>query len=147
MLDVTYEAVDDLPPGRLATIDEDRGRIRVKVDAAAPLADVVHQLNVEMRHLLTHSDWFQLWKDEIVSRNTPDAPLAVEYRLHRLVPDTAILLEDKGCVRVCIDPNLSTTEFAAVMNPAAKDILAGGHWFQMYGGEIVDNSPEPVNRV
>lgn len=147
MLDVTYEAVEDLPPGRLATIEEDRGTIRVKVDATEPLAAVVRQLNYELEHLLTRSDWFQLWDDEIVCRNTPDAPLRIEYLLHRIVPETAVVLEDKGCVRVHIDPALSTKAFAAVMNPATKDFLAGGQWFQLYGGEIIDNSPEPITQV
>jgi hypothetical protein len=147
MLDVTYEAVEDLPPGRLATIEEDRGKIRIKVDATEPLASVVRQLNVEIDRLLTSSDWFQLWGDEIVSRSTPVSPLRIEYVLHRLAPDTAIITEGKGCVRVHIDPALSTEAFAAVMNPATKDILAGGQWFQLYGGEIIDNSPEPITRV
>ncbi|MFD8008153.1 hypothetical protein [Streptomyces mirabilis] len=147
MLDITYEAVRDLAPGRLAAIDEDRGTIRVQVDAAAPLPDVVRQLNIEIDQLLTSSDWFQLWKDEIVSRNTPDAPLMVVYLLHRLVPGTAVVREDKGCVEVHIDPDLDTKEFAAMMNPATKDFLAGGQWFQLYAGEIIDNSPEPMTQV
>jgi hypothetical protein len=33
------------------------------------------------------------------------------------------------------------------MNPATTDFLAGGQWFQLYAGEIVDNGPEPMSKV
>lgn len=147
MLDVAYEAVEDLGPGRLAKIDEDRGAIRVQVDAAAPLPDVVRQLNVEIDQLLTGSDWFQLWGDEIVSRGTPDFPLRVVYVLEKKEEDGVLIEERKGLVGVYIDPVLNAAGFAAAMNPATKRFLAGGQWFQLYAGEIVDNSPEPMNRV
>ncbi|WP_411078469.1 hypothetical protein [Streptomyces sp. cmx-10-25] len=148
MLDVTYETVEDLLPGRLAKIDEDRGKIRVRLDGTAPLPDVVRQLNIEIRSLMSSAHWFQLWRDEIVSRDTPDQPLSIEYILHANVPpDMGVgLAEDKGAVRVYICPSISTREFATWMNPATEDFLAGGCWFQLYAGEIIDNSPEP-NRV
>lgn len=147
MLDVAYEAVDDLTPGRLARIDEDRGRIRVRLDRTAPLAAVVRQLNIEISQLMSSARWFQLWGDEIVSHNTPGRPLRIEYLLHCLVPDTAIVREDKGLLEVHIDPALSTDEFAAVMNPVTKAQLDAGQWFQMYAGEIIDNSPEPMSHI
>lgn len=147
MLDVAYEAVDDLAPGRLARIDEDRGTIRVRLDNAASLADVVRQLNVEIEHLMANSHWFQLWKDEIVSRATPACPLRIVYLLDKWEADGVYIEERKGLVSVHIDPALQTKEFAAVMNPATKDFLAGGQWFQMYAGEIIDNSPEPMRQV
>jgi hypothetical protein len=147
MLHVTYEAVEDLAPGRLARILEDRGRIQVLLDKSAALEDVVRQLNIEIDNLMSSANWFQLWEDEIVGRTTPDAPLRIEYLLHRLVPDTAIVLEDKGCIRVHIDPVLDTEAFAAAMNPVTKQHLAGGQWFQMYAGEIIDISPEPMSQV
>lgn len=147
MLDVTYEAVEDLSPGRLATIDEDRGTIRVRLDKDAPLADVVQQLNVEIDQLMSSARWFQLWKDEIVSHNTPGHPLRIEYLLDKKVPHGVGVAEDKGIVRVHIDPVLTTGEFAASMNPTTEDFLAGGQWFQLYAGEIVDNSPEPITQV
>lgn len=146
MLDVTYEAVDDLPPGRLAKIDEDKGKIRVRLDAAAPLADVVCQLNTEIRNLMASAHWFQLWGDEIVSRDTPDRPLGIDYLLEMKVPGSSWVEERRGLVSVFIDPRLCTEGFAASMNPATKKFLAGGCWFQLYAGEIIDNSPEP-NKV
>lgn len=147
MLDVAYEAVDNLTPGRLAKIDEDRGRIRVRLDKTAPLADVVRQLNIEIDQLMSSAHWFQLWKDEIVSRHTPGRPLRIRYLLEMRIPDASYVEERKGLVSVYIDPSLDTPRFAASMNAATKDFLAGGQWFQLYAGEIIDNSPEPMNRV
>jgi len=146
MLDVTYEAVDDLAPGRLAEIDEDRGQIRVRLDKTQPLKDVVRQLNIEIERLMSSARWFQLWGDEIVSRDTPDRPLRIEYLLHPEVPDGVGVAEYKGTVRVYINAALETAEFTALMNPATENFLAGGCWFQLYAGEIIDNSPEP-NKV
>jgi hypothetical protein len=147
MLDVTYEAVNDLPPGRLADIDEDRGRIRVRLDKTQPLADVVRQLNIEVDRLMSCATWFQLWKDEIVCRDTPDRPLRVEYLLEMKEPEGTYIEERKGLVSVYIDPALGTSGFAAAMNPATRNLLAGGQWFQLYAGEIVDNSPEPMRHI
>ncbi|MFD9463535.1 hypothetical protein [Streptomyces sp. NPDC060027] len=147
MLDVAYEAVDDLPPGRLARIDEDRGRIRVRLDRSAPLPDVVRQLNIEIADLMASARWFQLWDDEIVSHNTPGRPLRIEYVLDRKEDDGAILAELKGLLRVYIDPALNTAGFAASMNPVTRQHLDAGHWFQLYAGEIIDNSPEPMRHL
>lgn len=147
MLDVTYEAIEYLPPGTLAKIDEDRGRIRVRLDRAAPLADVVRQLNIEIGRLMSSARWFQLWKDEIVSHNTPGRPLRIVYLLEKKEADGAYVEERKGLLTVYIDPALNTEAFAAAMNPVTRQHLDGGQWFQMYGGEIVDNSPEPMSQV
>lgn len=147
MLDVAYEAVDDLSLGRLARIDEDRGRIRVRLDRTAPLAAVVRQLNIEIGRLMSSARWFQLWKDEIVSHNTPGRPLRIVYLLEKKEADGAYVEERKGLLSVYIDPTLNTEAFAAAMNPVTRQHLDGGQWFQMYAGEIVDNSPEPVSQV
>jgi hypothetical protein len=147
MLDVAYRAVDDLAPGRLAKIDEARGKVRVRLDKDAPLADVVRQLNIEIDLLMSSSHWFQLWRDEIVSRDTPGCPLRIEYLLHKEEDYDVCVKERKGLVSVHIDPALSTVEFAAAMNPATKEQLDGGQWFQLYAGEIIDNSPESMSQV
>lgn len=145
MLHVTYEAVDQ--PDRLAHIDEDRGRVRVIVDKAAPIAAVVQQLNTEIDQFLTTSDWYQLWRDEIISRGTPDASLSVIYLFDALEPGGVQLQERRGLVSVHIDPSLTVAEFAAAMNPATQKVLDAGCWFQHYAGEIIDNSPEPMSQV
>lgn len=147
MLHVTYEAVEDLDPGRLAQILEDRGRIQIRLDRSATLADVVRQLNIEIEDLMSAACWFQLWEDQIVSRGTPDAPLRVQYLLYREEADCAVVRESKGLVRVHIDPDLSVEQFAAAMNPASKEFLRGGQWFQLFAGEIVDMSPESMSQV
>ena len=147
MLDVAYEAVDDLPPGRLAKIDEDRGRIRVRLDKHASLADLVRQLNIEITHLTSSACWFQLWEDEIVSCNTPGQPLRIEYLLEKREGFPAYVEERKGLVSVYVDPALDSAGFAAAMNPATECLLAGGHWFQLYAGEIIDIGPEPMSQV
>lgn len=147
MLCVEYEATEDLHPGQLADIAEDRGHIRVRVDRSAPLAAVVRQLNVEIDRLLSTSHWFQLWKDEIISRGTPDCSLGVVYLLEREEPGGVVVRERRGLVRVLIDPALSTEEFAAAMNPATEEFLDGGQWFQLYAGEIIDMTPDSVSRV
>ncbi|MFF7308102.1 hypothetical protein [Streptomyces sp. NPDC008137] len=147
MLDVAYEAVDDLPPGRLAKIDEDRGRIRVRLDKNEALAAVVRQLNIEIDQLMSSARWFQLWGDEIVSHATPDCPLRVRYVLKDWPLGEPAVAEDRGVVSVYINQGLTTEQFAAAMNPATKEQLAGGRWFQLYAGEIIDNSPEPMSQV
>lgn len=147
MLDVAYKAVEDLPPGRVARIDEDRGRIRVRLDRASPLAAVVRQLNIEISDLMKSGRWFQLWKDEIVSCHTPDRPLRIEYILEQKEEYAVFLEERKGNLLVFVSPALDTEQFAAVMNPVTRQHLDGGQWFQLFDGDIIDNSPEPMSRV
>jgi hypothetical protein len=148
MLDVAYIAVEDLPVGRLAQIDEDRGTIRVRVDKNVPLPDIIRKLNIEIDRFLATSHWFQLWDDEIVSRATPGCSLHIVYRLDPRVPGPEIGLgERKGLIVVYIPPEFTTEEFAAAMNPVSEEFIAGGRWFQMYAGEIIDNSPEPMSQV
>jgi hypothetical protein len=149
MLHVTYEISDRLTPGRLAQIDEDRGRVQVLLDGTAPLADVVPALNDEIDRFMQSAQWFQLWDDEIVSRDTPGRPLRIEYILDGRFPYSigAGVAEDRGTVRVYINPGLTTRAFAAAMNPATRRFLKDGHWFQLYGGEIIDASPETMSGV
>lgn len=147
MLHVTYEAAEDIQPGRLAEVLEGRGRIHIRLDTNEPLDDVIRHLNLEMDKLLSRSDWFQLWKDEIVSRHTPGRPLRVRYLLKENAPVGIGIGEVKGLVRVHINAGLTTAQFAAAMNPVTRLILARGHWFQQYAGEIIDMSPDPMARV
>ncbi|MFD5798795.1 hypothetical protein ACFWIO_35730 [Streptomyces diastatochromogenes] len=147
MLQVTYEAVDDLGPGRLAWIDEDRGKIHIKVDGLAPLPKVIAQLNVEMALFLARADWYQLWDDEILSRHTPGRPIRAEFTLVPHPGPGVGIAEDRGVVRIYVADCMTTTEFAASMNPAVQDFLDGGCWFQLYAGEIIDHSPGPMSQV
>lgn len=147
MLQVTYEAVDDLEPGRLARIDEDRGTILIKVDKLAPLRAVIEQLRIEMDQFVTRTDWYQLWGDEIVSRHTPGQPLRVEFILVPGYTRGVGIAEDRGTVRNYIAAGMTTEEFAEAMNPAVQGVIDGGCWFQLYAGEIIDHSPGPMSQV
>lgn len=147
MLDVAYEAVEDMPAGRLAKIDEDRGQIRVRLDKNRPLADVIRQLNVETEHLLRSGHWFQWWEDEVISPATVDCPLRMQFVFRDWVTDGVAVGEDRGNLTVYIDPGFRVAEFAAAMDKAAHNIIAGGQWFQLYAGEIIDHSPEPMSQV
>ncbi|WP_428956133.1 hypothetical protein [Streptomyces sp. cg35] len=146
MLDVTYEAVA-MEQGRLAKIEEDRGTVRVSLDKDQPLPVVVRQLNVELAQLLTSSFWYQLWGDEIVSKDTPLRSLRVVCYLQRREDECVFIEERKGLVCIFIDPALAVDEFAAAMNPAIVKFLSRGHWFQMFAGEIIDNSAEPMRQA
>jgi hypothetical protein len=147
VLDVAYEAVEDLPPGRLAEIKEGRGRIRVRLDKNESLADVVRQLNIEIERLMSSAHWFQLWGDEIVSRATPGCPLRIRYILKDWEIDKPAVAEDRGVVSVYINQKMTVKQFAVAMNPATREHLAGGRWFQLHAGEIIDSSPEPMTQV
>ena len=91
--------------------------------------------------------WFQLWGDQIVSCNTPGRPLRIEYLLEAREEYGIYVEERKGLLSVFVDPVLNTVEFAAAMNPVTRQHLDGGQWFQLYGGEIFDHSPEPVRQA
>jgi hypothetical protein len=147
MLNVTYEATNDLEPGRIARIDEERGAIHVKVDRREPLKKVIEQLNIEMAHFLSRADWYQLWGNEIISRHTPDRPLRLEFTLVPGYADETAIAEDRGVVRIYVAAAMTTEQFAAAMNPAVRDFLDRGCWFQLYAGEIIDHSTEPMSQV
>lgn len=147
MLHVIYEAAEDLEPGRLARIDEERGRVHITVDKFAPLRQVIRQLNIEMDQFLQSAEWYQLWGKEIASRHNPDAPLQLEYIPLPGAPDGAAITEDKGVVHVYVDPDQTTEQFVAAANPAVKDFLDGGCWFQLYAGEIIGHIPAPMSQV
>lgn len=147
MLHVTYEAVDDLPPGRLVDIDEGGGRVDIRLDQDAPLEDVLREFNIEVDRMVRSARWFQFWDDEIVSWNTPSKPLRIEYVLEKKEHRGVVFEEKKGDLRACVDPDIDVARFAAVMNVLTAQHIAGGRWFQLYGGEIFDHGPESMSQV
>lgn len=147
MLYVTYEAVTDLPPGRLVDIDEGGGRVEIRFDENAPLEDVVAQFNIEIDTMVRSARWFQLWDDEIVSCNTPSKPLQIEFILEKREHLGVVFAESKGDLKAFVDPDIDVARFAAVMNILTAKHLSGGRWFQLHGGEIYDVGPEPMSRV
>jgi len=147
MLHVTYEAVDHLAPGTFVHIDEDHGRVEIQLDGDAPLEDVVRQFNIEIHGMVRSARWFQLWNDEIVSCNTPSAPLRIEFILKMKEQWGVVFEERKGNLEAFVDPDIDVPRFAAVMNVLTAQHISGGRWFQLYGGEIHDIGPEPMSRV
>lgn len=147
MLHVTYEAVNDLPAGTLVDVDEDRGRVAIRFDEAAPLHDVVRDFNIEIDRMVRSARWFQLWDDEIVSSNSPRHPLRIEFILEKREHQGVVFEERKGDLKAFVDPGIDVTRFAAVMNKLTAQHLSGGRWFQLYGGEIHDVSPGSMSKV
>lgn len=147
MLDITYEAVPDLTPGQVVDVTEDRGQLRVRLDQDAPLLCVLERLNVEIAELLATGHWFQLWRDEIISSATPGCPLCIRFIPLRLDDDPVVLFEGRGILKYYVDPGIDVRHFAASITRVVRSLLDGGQWFQMYAGEIIDHSPEPVIKV
>ncbi|WP_069883460.1 hypothetical protein [Streptomyces luteocolor] len=144
MLRVIYEAVEDLQPGRLAEISEQRGGTRVRVARWARIEDYIHALNMEMAAFLDRSQWFQLWRDEIVARSGGTVQLSVIFSIHDLDPgDYVVIRETKGLVDIQVERTATVDQFVHAVNPAIEEFLAGAQWFQLWQGEIVDmDSPE-----
>ena len=152
MLRVEYEATGDLEPGQLVQIEEDRGLISIRIDQTLGPVEYTGALNRELERFLAGSEWFQLWKDQIVSPKDSESPVRVLYRIDVFgeLDDAAAveIRERKGLVEILVDPTADTRKFVAAINPAIKMFLAGGQWFQHWRGEIVDlTSPETVSRV
>lgn len=149
MLRVIYKAVDDLEPGRLADFSEDRGCVLVRVAKGSQPEDYVRALNEEMQRFLDNSSWFQLWRDQILSRNHPEFALDVTFRLDDLGPGEGVKIRElKGTVDIRVERGLPVEAFVAAINPAIVEFLDGGQWFQLFGGEIVDiASPDSMSEV
>jgi hypothetical protein len=145
MLDVTYEA-EVLTDGRAAVLLEDRGHIAIRVDSEAPLSVVLLELNGEFARLLRKRTWFQVWEGEVISYASPGS-LRIIFILDRAEPDGIEMRETRGLVTVHVDPDLTPVELAAVMNPAVRQLLDAGRWFQLYAGEVIDMCPASLNRM
>lgn len=139
MLRVVYRTVEDLALGRLVEIEESRGRLDVLLRRGVDIDDITHALNDELKKFLAKCGWFQIWRGRIISVNSPESPLTVQYVTD---PDvdwrTCIQVrESEGCVRVHVCPDASVDRFANVINLSTERFLAGGQWFQLWEGEIV----------
>lgn len=83
-LRVEYE-VDDLGPGQVVEIRESRGLVGIHVARTATAHEFVRALNPSLEELLAGGQWFQLWKGEIVTMDSPEDPRdgGTVARLHR----------------------------------------------------------------
>lgn len=97
MLQVTYELAD-LGHGMPVEVRETRGAIRVRIDRHATLEELIAALNPVIGELLAGGQWFQVWKGEIVTVDSPQDPRngGTIARLHRgpLVQEGARRSED-----------------------------------------------------
>lgn len=54
-----------------------------------------------------------------------------------------VLKESRGSVEVSLSPEVFSPAACAALNAVGVELLAGGHWFQLWRGEIVSmESPE-----
>jgi hypothetical protein len=145
MLRVVYEATRNLNPGRTVEIRESRGYISVKINPDVPAEQYTAALNAALKAFLANCGWFQIWRGQIISADSPESPLTVEYE-----PDDKIdrvrcveVRESCGLVKVHVSTSATTEEFVRALNPATERFLAGGQWFQLWHGEIITmDSPD-----
>lgn len=139
MLRVVYEATTDLAPGQLAEIKESRGRVTIKLREGISAGHYIPPLNAELKKFVGKCSWFQIWRGQIISADSPDSPLTVEYEADPEVDriQGVQIREHKGVVRLHVCPDLTSEELARAVNPPIELFLAGGQWFQLWQGEIV----------
>ncbi|MFJ5973579.1 hypothetical protein [Streptomyces sp. NPDC093060] len=145
MLRVVYEATHDLDPGQTVEIIETRGRVTIQLSAGSYAADYVPALNAALAKFVSKCGWFQIWRGQIISADSPDSPLTVQYETDPDVDRTqgVQIREGKGVVRLHICPELTAEDLARAVNRPIQLFLAGGQWFQLWQGEIITmDSPE-----
>lgn len=139
MLRVEYEATPDLAPGRLVDIAETRGRVGIKLRQGATADEYVPPLNAELARFVRKCSWFQIWRGQIISADSPESPLTVQYLADPEVDLLACvqIREHKGVVRLHVCPDVRSEDLVRALNPAIENFLRGGQWFQVWEGEIV----------
>ena len=149
MLSVIYELVPGTASGRLAQYSEARGAVRIEIADGRGAPDLINDLNRGMQEFLDSSRWFQLWRQDVIGRTGGRLSLDVQFGLTDLEPgDYVEIRETRGFVAVGIERTATAAQFVRAMNPATANLLAGGQWFQVYAGEIVDNfSPSSMSSV
>lgn len=147
MLHVVYRTVEDLAPGQLVEIVEDRGRIDVLLRDGVDIEPITHALNAALEHFLAHCGWFQIWRGRVISAASPESPLSVQYVIDPEVDwrQCVQVRESQGTVRVHVCPDSSVKHFARVLTKSTEQFLAGKQWFQLWQGEIVTmDSPDSM---
>lgn len=140
MLRVVYSTtVEDLAPGQLVNIIESRGRLDVHLRSGADIEEITHALNDALAKFLSACNWFQIWRGRIISADSPESPLTVQYVTD---PDvdwkTCVQVREwRGTARVHVCPDAPVEAFARVLTKSTERFLAGGQWFQLWQGEIV----------
>lgn len=139
MLRVVFEPTTDLEPGRFVSVEETRGRVSIKLRRGSSADQYIPPLNEEMRTFVGQCGWFQIWRGQIISADSPDSPLTVQYEADPQVDHVqgVQIREHRGTVRLHVCPELVAEDLARALNPAVEQFLAGGQWFQVWEGEII----------
>lgn len=137
MLRVVYQ-VADLKPGVMSDWHEERGLVEIRIARGARPAEFIESLNTTLRDFLATAEWYQLWRGEVISIDSPGSPLRVTFELSRIRPAPPVdIVEDKGLVILHVSRTTSLGEFVEALNPSIETFLDGGQWFQLWKGEIV----------
>lgn len=139
MLRVVFVPTTDLNPGRFVDVKETRGRVTIKLRAGSSADQYIDPINEEMRTFVAKCSWFQIWRGQIISADSPDSPLTVQYEADPMVSyaQGVQIREHRGVVRLHVCPELLAEDLVRVLNPAVEQFLAGGQWFQCWEGEII----------
>ena len=134
MLRVVYEATTELASDQVVAIEEARGLVTIKLRAGATADDYISPLNRELAAFVGRCGWFQIWRGQIISANSPESPLVVQYEAD---PDVDAvqgvqIRELRGTVRLHVCPSLLAEDIVRSLNPAIERFLAGGQWFQLW---------------
>jgi hypothetical protein len=82
MLSVRY-VLEDLHPDMPVEVTERRGRVLYKLSSGLFLPEGVAALNSATAQVLAGGQWFQLWRGDIVSMNSPETEGVCGGGLHR----------------------------------------------------------------
>lgn len=75
-LTVTYQADDQIDPRKCVEVRESCGLVVVHVASTATVDQFVNAMNPATERFLAGGQWFQLWKGEIVTMDSPEADAA-----------------------------------------------------------------------
>lgn len=67
MIKVEYVLVDDLRPGEVLDIQEDRGHVVFRIARWLTAEEMIEVLNEGTRKVLAGGHWFQEWKGDIIT--------------------------------------------------------------------------------
>jgi hypothetical protein len=72
--------------------------------------------------------------------------LNVEFELADLTDADLDIREDRGHIRFRVGSHLTPQQIMDALNNGAEAVLAGGHWFQEWKGDIITAAPDPSDR-
>lgn len=157
----------DLDRDEPVRMNERRGNITVDLARALYTARGRDGLNGAVTKMLESGKWFQLWRGEVISMQSPTSPRAanaghvlgkqgrsrellegepniiVQYVVDDRLGDGEVRFwQDRGRVVFSLSPSCLTREGLAcgavgALTVAAQGIVDGGQWIQVWDGEII----------